>query len=158
MLKRNFKKRGWHLKNGLLSCRKNMMPLLKRSTVSFLVMSILNNHWIQNNQGRGRGYQPKPKAEADNPYRDLSRLLWRSQKPNLIIVLLHIERILSFSLRHKMFSKFVPTLSFPPVLSDFSLSCYQKTARLPPSLTFSCFVSPCIQLFFRCLTRSTKQT
>ena len=22
---------------------------------------------IQNNQGRGRGYQPKPKAEADNP-------------------------------------------------------------------------------------------
>ena len=26
---------------------------------------------IQNNQGRGMGYQPKPKAEADNPYRDL---------------------------------------------------------------------------------------
>ena len=26
---------------------------------------------IQNNQGRGGGYQPKPKAEADNPYRDL---------------------------------------------------------------------------------------
>ena len=26
---------------------------------------------IQNNQGRGKGYQPKPKAEADNPYRDL---------------------------------------------------------------------------------------
>ena len=25
---------------------------------------------IQNNQGRGRGYQPKPKAEADNPYRE----------------------------------------------------------------------------------------
>ena len=24
---------------------------------------------IQNNQGRGKGYQPKPKAEADNPYR-----------------------------------------------------------------------------------------
>ena len=23
---------------------------------------------IQNNQGRGRGYQPKLKAEADNPY------------------------------------------------------------------------------------------
>ena len=26
---------------------------------------------IQNNQGRGRGYQVKPKAEADNPNRDL---------------------------------------------------------------------------------------
>ena len=26
---------------------------------------------IQNNQGRGKSYQPKPKAEADNPYRDL---------------------------------------------------------------------------------------
>ena len=33
----------------------------------------INNYWmrfcdIQNNQGRGRGYQPKPKAEADSPY------------------------------------------------------------------------------------------
>ena len=26
---------------------------------------------IQNNQGRGRGYQPRPKAVADSPYRDL---------------------------------------------------------------------------------------
>jgi len=26
---------------------------------------------IQNNQGRGRGYQLKLKAEADNPYQDL---------------------------------------------------------------------------------------
>ena len=26
---------------------------------------------IQNNHGRGKGYQPKPKADADNPYRDL---------------------------------------------------------------------------------------
>ena len=26
---------------------------------------------IQNSQGRGRGYQPKLKAQSDNPYRDL---------------------------------------------------------------------------------------
>ena len=26
---------------------------------------------MQNNQGRGKGYQPKTKAAADNPYRDL---------------------------------------------------------------------------------------
>ena len=26
---------------------------------------------IQNNQGWGKGYQPKPKAETDNPYWDL---------------------------------------------------------------------------------------
>ena len=26
---------------------------------------------IQNNQGLGKGYQPKPKAEADKPYLDL---------------------------------------------------------------------------------------
>ena len=41
-------------------------------------------------------------------------LFWISQKPNLIIVhvLLYIERILSLSLRHKMFSMFVPTLFF----------------------------------------------
>ena len=25
----------------------------------------------KNNQGRGKGCQPKPKAEPDNPYRDL---------------------------------------------------------------------------------------
>ena len=27
---------------------------------------------IQNNQRLGRGYQPKPKANADNPYLDLN--------------------------------------------------------------------------------------
>ena len=26
---------------------------------------------IQNNQGLGRGYQPRPSASADNPYLDL---------------------------------------------------------------------------------------
>ena len=26
---------------------------------------------IQNNQGRGKGYQPQPSASADNPYLDL---------------------------------------------------------------------------------------
>ena len=34
---------------------------------------------IQNNQGRGRGYQPKQKAEDGNPYRDL--LFGISRKP-----------------------------------------------------------------------------
>ena len=57
-----------------------------------------------------------------------------------VIVLLYIERILSFSLRHKMFSKFVPTLSFPQVPSVF-------------------FLFPSLQLCFRCPARpSTKQT
>ena len=65
-------------------------------------------------------------------------LFWISQKPNLIIVILCIEWILSFSLRHKMFSKFVPTLSFPQVLSVFSLSHNQQTAPLLPSSTFLC--------------------
>ena len=57
---------------------------------------------------------------------------------NNIYFLLYIERILSFLLRHKMFSKFVPTLSFPQVLSVFSLSRNQQTAPLPPSSTFLC--------------------
>ena len=42
------------------------------------IHSIINNIiiiWgfcdIQNNQGQGKGYQPKLKAEVDNPYRDL---------------------------------------------------------------------------------------
>ena len=49
----------------------------------------------------------------------------------------------------------VPTLSFPQVLSVFSLSHNQQTAPLPPSSTSFVFVSPCLQLFFRCLARST---
>ena len=65
-------------------------------------------------------------------------LFWISQKPNLIIVLLYIERILSFPLRHKMFSKFVPTISFPQVLSVSSLWRNQQTAPLQPSSTFLC--------------------
>ena len=60
------------------------------------------------------------------------------EKPNLIIVLLYIERILSSSLLHKMFSKFVPILSFPQVLSVFSLLRNQQTAPLPPLSTFLC--------------------
>ena len=37
------------------------------------------------------GYQPKPKADADNPYRDLDYSGYH-KKPNLIIVLLYNER------------------------------------------------------------------
>ena len=56
--------------------------------------------------------------------------------------------------------QFAQTLSFPQVLSVFSLSHNQQTAPLPPSSTSFVFVSPCLQLFFRCLARSTtrKQT
>ena len=83
-------------------------------------------------------------------------LFWISQKPNLIIVILCIEWILSFSLRHKMFSKFVPTLSFLKVLSVFSFSRNQQTAPFPPSSNFLCFVSPCLQLFFRWRSQRSK--
>ena len=40
---------------------------------------------------RDRGYPPKPKAEADNPYRDLDYSAGHHKKPNLIIVLLYID-------------------------------------------------------------------
>ena len=43
-------------------------------------------------------------------------------------------------------------------LSFFFLSCNQQTAPLPPSSTFLCFVSPCLQLFFHWLAWSMKQT
>ena len=46
---------------------------------------------IRSNEGRGRGYQPKPKAEADNAYRDLNYSGYH-KKPHPIIVLLYIER------------------------------------------------------------------
>ena len=44
----------------------------------FSYIHVINSYWMrflwysENNQGRGNGYQPKPKAEADNPYRDKS--------------------------------------------------------------------------------------
>ena len=41
---------------------------------------------IQNNQGRGKSYQPKPKAEADNPYRDLN-----DSKRNIAKVNIHLQ-------------------------------------------------------------------
>ena len=66
----------------------------------------------------------------------------------VITLLLYIERILSFSLRHKMFSKFEPNLSFPQVLSVFSLSRNQQTAPLPPSSTFLCLWVLVFNYFF----------
>ena len=62
-----------------------------------------------------------------------------------------------------MISKFVLNLAFFKFSSGsqglvFSLSRNQQTAPLPPSSTFLCFVSPCHQLFFPFLARSTKQT
>ena len=35
---------------------------------------------FQNNQGQGRGYQPKLKADADNPYRDLGYSGYREKR------------------------------------------------------------------------------
>ena len=45
---------------------------------------------IQNKQGRGRGYKPKPKTEAVNRYLDLDYSGYH-KKPNVKIVLLDIE-------------------------------------------------------------------
>ena len=42
---------------------------------------------IQNNQGRGKGYQPEPKAEADNPYQTLIILdITKSESNNCFII------------------------------------------------------------------------
>ena len=82
---------------------------------------------------------PLPARELNG--RPLSRrpwLFWISQKLNLIIVLLYIERE----------KKMVRTM-IGIILSFFSLSRNQQTApSLPPSSTFLCFVSPSLQLFF----------
>ena len=55
------------------------LPSVKRQKHDSQVFRLMYNKTIirfgfsdiQNNQGLGKGYQPKPKAEADNPYRDL---------------------------------------------------------------------------------------
>ena len=61
---------------------------------------------------------------------------------------LYMERILSFSLWPNMFSKFVPTLSFPLVVSVFSLSRNQQTAPLPPLSAFLCLWVLVFNCFF----------
>ena len=38
---------------------------------------------IQNNQGRGKGYQPQPPASADNPYLDLDYSGYRGSRRKL---------------------------------------------------------------------------
>ena len=55
------------------------LPSVNRQKYDFQVFALMYNKTvirfgfcdIQNNQGLGKGYQPKPKAEADNPYLDL---------------------------------------------------------------------------------------
>ena len=42
-------------------------------------------------QGRGKGYQPKPKVEAQNPYQHIDYSGYQ-KRPNLIVVLLYSER------------------------------------------------------------------
>ena len=48
---------------------------------------------VQNNQGLGKGYQPKPKAEADNPYLDLD---YSGYHKNLILLIQSLFRICGF--------------------------------------------------------------
>ena len=51
---------------------------------------------IQSYQGRGKGYQPKPKAEADNTYRDLDNSEYH-EKLNSITVLLYILKLIIYT-------------------------------------------------------------
>ena len=62
------------------------IPDTSTLTKAVIEITILNNHWmsffchIQNSQGRGRGYQTKPKTEVHNPYQGkMFLLLYRQQ-------------------------------------------------------------------------------
>ena len=105
--------------------------------------------WYQNHSRYG-GYQPQPTASADNPYwLPLSILdIIKTEGNNCFIIHWTNSSFLDIKCT---FSKIVPTLSFPQVLSVFSISRNQQTAPFPPSSTSLCFVSPCLQLFFRWL-------
>ena len=52
---------------------------------------------IQNNQGRGKSYQPQPSASADNPYLDLD---YSGYHKNLIQYLFIIGEIICFVVFH----------------------------------------------------------
>ena len=73
----------WHLYISLVSFR-------QKQTFKQLLDELFCH--IQNNQGRDRGYQQNPKAEAHNPYRVLNYSGYESPKLNLITVLLSIGR------------------------------------------------------------------
>jgi len=46
---------------------------------------------MKNNHGRGRGYQLKPKAKADDPHRDLDYSGYHKNRIVIVMVLLYIE-------------------------------------------------------------------
>ena len=60
--------------------------------VALDAIQILGKSNIQNNQGRDRGYQPKPRAEADKPYQGLDYSGYHKNR----FVLLYIERKFCF--------------------------------------------------------------
>jgi len=70
------------------------LPSLKEQKHDFIFSRSMYNKTIitfcfcdiQNNRGLGKRYQPRPSASAGNPYLDLGRLFWISQKPHPIIV------------------------------------------------------------------------
>ena len=49
------------------------MISIKLISIQCIIKQLLDSVFcdIQNNRSLGKGYQPKPKAEADNPYLDL---------------------------------------------------------------------------------------
>ena len=80
-----------------LSVLKSVYDFNRANCFNFSTSWILNNYWmrfcdIQNNQGRGKGYQLKPQAGVIT-LTEILIIFCISQKPNLITVLLYIERI-----------------------------------------------------------------
>ena len=82
----------WQLSFDCCSCCGRSRPMQDQNAryEARMNASWASSYWmrfcdIQYNQGRGRGYQPKPKAEAYNPYQDLGYPGYQSQKRNLTI-------------------------------------------------------------------------
>ena len=82
---------------------------------------------IQNNQGRGKGYQPQPSASADNPV-PRPFLFWISENPNLMIVLLYAERKESMAVMFLLLTgrnTKHTNLTWLPVTSELSVTGYE---------------------------------
>ena len=59
--------------NGVPCCQWRGRNMTSKFCVQCIIKQLFDSFFfdIQNNQGLGKGYQPKPSASADNPYLDL---------------------------------------------------------------------------------------
>ena len=102
-----------------------------------------------------RGYQPKPTPGLQLITLTKTLIILDITKTESNCFIIHWTNPFFLASPWKVFTVCANSFFSSSSLSFFSFTYNQQTAALPPLLTFSCSH---VQLFFRCLARSTKQT